>query len=168
RILDLGTGSGAIIVSLLAELADAQGVAVDISNDALEIAARNASTHGVAGRLALLEGDLFAPVTGHFDLIVSNPPYIPSVVLATLEPEVHDFDPVLALDGGADGLTFYRGIIAGAPEYLTPRGILALELGIHQAQAVSALAIEVGFFDLHLHRDFSGIERHLTARWKTM
>lgn len=166
RILDLGTGSSAIIVSLLAELPDARGVAVDISADALAIAARNALAHGVADRLAFLEGDLLAPVAGPFDLVVSNPPYIPSDDLATLEPEVRKFDPALALDGGADGFAFYRRIIAGAPEHLAPGGLLALELGVHQAQAVRALANEAGFSDLRLHRDLSGIERHLTARWK--
>jgi release factor glutamine methyltransferase len=165
RILDLGTGSGVLIISLLAERPDATGVAVDISPDAIEIAARNAEALKVADRLGLLEGDLFGPVSGAFDAIVSNPPYIPSHDLAGLEPEVRQFDPVLALDGGADGLDFYRRIAAEAPRYLAPGGVLALELGIHQAQDVRALVADAGFSDLTLHRDFSGIERHLTARW---
>jgi release factor glutamine methyltransferase len=166
RILDLGTGSGAIIVSLLAECIEATGVAVDISAEALAIAGRNSVAHGVSGRLTLLSGDLLAPVTGVFDLIVSNPPYIPSGDLAALDAEVRDFDPVLALDGGADGLDFYRRIIKTAPSHLTPGGILALELGIHQAGPVSALARGAGFSDIVLHPDYSGIERHLTAQWK--
>jgi release factor glutamine methyltransferase len=166
RLLDIGTGCGAIIVSLLAEWGEAHGVAVDISAEALDIARRNSEAHGVADRLILLRGDLFAPVTGLFDLVVSNPPYIPSADLAALEPEVRYFDPALALDGGADGLAFYRRIIAGAPHHLLAGGFLALELGIHQAQAVSALARQAGFSDIRLHHDLAGIERHLTARWK--
>jgi release factor glutamine methyltransferase len=166
RMLDLGTGSGAIIASLLAEWAGAQGVAVDISAEALAIAERNGAAHGVSEHLTLLGGDLFAPVTGLFDLVVSNPPYIPSSDLAALEAEVRDFDPALALDGGADGLAFYRRIIEAVPRHLSPGGILALELGIHQAGAVAALALSAGFSDIVLHPDYSGIERHLTARWK--
>lgn len=165
RLLDLGTGSGAIIVSLLAELPLAQGVAVDVSADALAIAARNGAAHGVIDRLTLLEGDLFTPVNGRFDLIVSNPPYIPSDDIALLDAEVRDFDPALALDGGADGLDFYRRIVQAAPASLAPGGVCALELGIHQAQAVSAMALEAGFSELTLHHDLSGIERHLTMRW---
>lgn len=166
RMLDLGTGSGAIIVSLLAESIEAIGVAVDISAEALAIAERNGAALGVADQLTLLWGDFFAPVTGLFDLVVSNPPYIPSGDLEALDAEVRDFDPALALDGGADGLDFYRQIIEAAPRHLSPGGILALELGIHQAGAVSALARKAGFSDLALHRDYSGIERHLTAQWK--
>lgn len=166
RILDLGTGSGAIIISLLIEKPDATGIAVDLSAGALGIAARNAASHGVADRLTLLEGDLFAPVSGMFDLIVSNPPYIPTPDLSSLEPEVRDFDPVLALDGGADGLAFYRRITAGAPQYLLGDGFMGLELGIHQAEAVRILAERSGFGDICIHPDLSGIERHLVAQWK--
>lgn len=166
RLLDLGTGSGVIIVSLLAESIEAVGVGVDISAEALAMAGRNGTAHGVTDRLTLFQGDLFVPVTGLFDLVVSNPPYIPSSDLGALEAEVRDFDPALALDGGADGLDFYRRIIEAAPRHLSPGGILTLELGIHQAGAVSALVLEAGFSDLELHRDYSGIERHLTARWK--
>lgn len=165
RILDLGTGSGAIIVSLLAELPKAQGVAVDLSAEALDVAQRNAETHGVLERLFLLAGDLFAPVSGSFDLIISNPPYIPSEDIALLDAEVRDFDPTLALDGGVDGVAFYRRIISEASAYLTSGGFLALELGINQARAVSAMALEAGFEHLTLHHDLSGVERHLTMRW---
>jgi release factor glutamine methyltransferase len=165
RLLDLGTGSGAIIVSLLAELPQALGVAVDVSAEALGMAARNGEAHRVIDRLTLLEGDLFTPVAGRFDLIVSNPPYIPSKDITLLDPEVRDFDPPLALDGGTDGLAFYRRIVEAVPGHLEPGGVCALELGIHQAQAVSAMALEAGFSDLTLHHDLSGVERHLTMRW---
>jgi release factor glutamine methyltransferase len=166
RLLDLGTGSGAIIVSLLAELPQALGVAVDVSAEALGMAAHNGEAHRVMDRLTLLEGDLFTPVTGRFDLIVSNPPYIPSKDITLLDPEVRDFDPPLALDGGPDGLAFYRRIIEAAPHHLSSGGILALELGIHQAGEVAALAQSAGFSDIVLHPDYAGIERHLTAWWK--
>lgn len=166
RILDLGTGSGAIIISLLIEKPEAKGIAVDLSVEALRVAVRNAASLGVADRLTPFEGDLFSPVSGMFDLIISNPPYIPSADLSGLEPEVRDFDPALALDGGADGLSFYRRIIAEAPRHLVEGGLLGLELGIHQARAVRFLAEQAGFGDIRIHFDLSGIERHLTAQWK--
>ena len=114
RILDLGTGSGAIIISCLAEAAHAEGVAVDMSPEALTIAEKNAKTHGVADRLTFLHGSWFEPVTGVFDIILSNPPYITDEAMKALDIEVAQFDPELALRGGADGLTAYRAIISEA------------------------------------------------------
>ncbi|MDR3589094.1 MAG: peptide chain release factor N(5)-glutamine methyltransferase [Negativicutes bacterium] len=160
RILDLGTGSGAIIVSLLSKLAGACGVAVDISPEALAVAAKNAAVLGVADRLTMEQGDLFAPVAGRtFDAIVSNPPYISAGDLAGLAPEVRR-EPALALDGGADGLAFYRRIVAGAGARLSQEGFVALEVGAGQAPAVAALAGEAsGLGPAAIIKDYAGIER---------
>jgi len=139
RILDLGTGSGAILVALLAELTSASGVGIDKDAGTLEVARRNASLAGVAARATFCQGDWFGGATGPFDLVVSNPPYIPTADISRLQPEVSRYDPVLALDGGADGLTAYRQIVAGSPSVLRPGGWLLLEVGMDQAGPVLAL-----------------------------
>ncbi|SDF00610.1 peptide chain release factor N(5)-glutamine methyltransferase [Sporolituus thermophilus] len=163
-ILDLGVGSGAIIVSLLHRLKAATGVGVDISPGALKVAAANAQKHGVAARLALKQGDLFAPVAGRtFHAIVSNPPYIPDGDLAGLEPEVRH-EPRTALAGGADGLDFYRRIVAGAPGHLNEGGFLAVEVGRGQAAAVAGLAAMSGLGVEAVIRDYAGIERVVIMR----
>ncbi len=137
RALDLCTGSGAIAISLLHDRPALTAVATDVSAEALAVAARNAERHGVAGRLALLHGDLWQPVAGQrFSLIVSNPPYIASAVIPTLAPEVRA-EPRLALDGGVDGLAFYDRIAARAREHLEPGGWIALEHGYDQADPVA-------------------------------
>ena len=141
RILDLGTGTGAIAVTLLAERADATGLATDVSSAALAVAQVNAGRHGVAPRLNFVEGNWFEPVTDQFDLIVSNPPYIPADGIAKLEPDVRDFDPLLALSGGADGLDPYRAIAAGASLHLGVEGHVLVEIGAGQADAVEAIFI---------------------------
>ncbi|MDR3559934.1 MAG: peptide chain release factor N(5)-glutamine methyltransferase [Negativicutes bacterium] len=160
RILDLGTGSGAIVVSLLNRLASARGVAVDLSAEALAVAGHNAATLGVADRLVFHQGDLWAPVKGQaFDAIMSNPPYITTAELAGLAPEVRQ-EPGLALAGGADGLDFYRRIVAEGAHYLNPDGFIALEVGAGQAPAVGALAGEAsGLKAVEVVRDYAGIER---------
>ncbi|CAN1529275.1 HemK Methylase of polypeptide chain release factors [Rhabdaerophilaceae bacterium] len=163
RLLDLGTGSGALIVTLLAELPQATGFAVDISAPALQIARKNAARHRVDARLSCLGGDLFEPVSGRFDAIVSNPPYIPSVDLPGLERAVADHDPELALDGGPDGLTFYRRISLEATGHLVPGGLLALEIGAGQAKSVRALLGAAGFSDIQVARDLAGHERLVSA-----
>lgn len=140
RILDLGTGSGAIIIALLAALPEARGVATDISAAALQIAARNADRLGVAQRLQTIETSWLDGVQGPFDLIVSNPPYIPQAQIAELDPEVAVYDPRGALDGGPDGLAAYRSLIPCAGAVLAPAGWLALEIGLGQENDVSAIA----------------------------
>ena len=139
RILDLGTGSGAIIVTLLAERRGTTGVAVDLSASALAVAAANAGALGVADRLAFFHGNWFEPLAGRFDLIVSNPPYIPAGDIQGLEADVRDFDPRLALAGGADGLDPYRAIAAAAADHLAAGGNIVVELGAGQADAVEAI-----------------------------
>ena len=139
HILDLGTGSGAIIISVLAERSDAAGVAADVSHGALDIAARNAAAHNVATGLTLTESDWFSAVDGVFDLIVSNPPYITDAAMEALSFEVTGFDPDLALRGGPDGLAPYRIITARAADYLKPGAALIFEIGYDQGAAVSSL-----------------------------
>jgi release factor glutamine methyltransferase len=157
RILDLGTGSGAIIVTLLAELPGASGVASDASEAALGVARVNAETHGVSARLRFQRADWFNDIEGQFDLIVSNPPYIASAEIAGLGADVRDFDPSGALDGGADGLEAYRRIAVGAAGHLTARGHVLVEIGAGQERDVRPLFEAAGLtpggraFDLGGH-----------------
>lgn len=145
RILDLGTGSGAILVSLLAALPDAKGVGTDASVAALAMAERNAARNGVAGRAAFRKADWCDGIEGAFDLIVSNPPYIPAGEIAGLAIEVSRFDPRSALDGGADGLAPYRAIAAGAAQLLVPGGLLVVEIGAGQEPEVVAILANFGW-----------------------
>jgi len=145
RILDLGTGAGAIIVTLLAECPAATGVATDLSADALSVAKGNAVRLGVAERLQWVHCSWFDAVTGTFDLIVSNPPYIPLSDFANLPLAVRGFDPLLALDGGPDGIEAYRRIAAGAEAHLAPSGRLLVEIGSGQQGEVSAVFAASGF-----------------------
>lgn len=161
RLLDLGTGTGAIAVTLLAERPEATGVATDLSPAALAVASENATTHGVATRLTLLQGSWFEPVTGSFDIILSNPPYIPSGDIAGLSPDVRNFDPGLALSGGDDGLDPYRAIASAAAAHLAGGGHVLVEIGAGQADDVSAIFAAQGFGPAGRHRDLGGHERAL-------
>lgn len=161
RILDVGTGTGVILVTLLAELPQATGVGTDIVPDALDLAADNAGRHGVAARASWQLARTFGGIEGPFDLVVSNPPYIPTRVIADLEPEVARFDPATALDGGEDGLTVYRELMAGITD-LAPAGWLCLEVGVGQADDVVKLAARskiAGARRPTVFRDLAGIER---------
>ncbi len=159
-ILDIGTGSGAIIISLLHQVPEARGVAVDVSADALAMAKENAVKLGVAGRVEFRQGDLLAPVAGQkFAAIVSNPPYIPEAELGGLAPELAH-EPRLALAGGRDGLDFYRRIVAGAGGHLAAGGFVALEVGAGQARAVGDLANpDSGLRPAEIVKDYAGIDR---------
>lgn len=141
---DLGAGSGAIIVSLLAEWPVLRGLAVDISAPALAVTRRNAATHGVQDRLLCVRGDWLDAIGGPVDLLLANPPYIPQSDIAALAPEVRDHDPRIALSGGADGLDAYRAIAARAAQVLRPGGWLLLEVGDEQAQAVQDMCRHAG------------------------
>jgi release factor glutamine methyltransferase len=145
RILDLGTGSGILAITLLAECAIASAVAVDVSPTALAVAKSNAQRLHVADRLAFIEGSWFSRVEGRFDLIVSNPPYIPADEVPLLDVEVKDHDPHLALVGGDDGLACYRAIASGAADYLAPGGAIVLEIGAGQDADVTAIFEDEGF-----------------------
>jgi release factor glutamine methyltransferase len=163
RIADLGTGSGALILALLAELPNAFGIGTDTSLGALLVARNNAQRLEFA-RAAFLACDMAAALSGPFDVIVSNPPYIASADIATLAPEVRDFDPRAALDGGADGLDCYRAIAATAPALLKPDGVLIVELGIGHAEAVAALFLAAGLVPSPPRPDLYGMPRALLAR----
>lgn len=164
KILDIGTGSGAIILSLLSLLPLAEGTAIDISAAALAVAAENAERLGVSERFKPVLSDLYSklPVGVQYDVIVSNPPYIPTEDIAALAADVKK-EPKGALDGGKDGLDFYRRITAGASEYLLPAGLLAFEIGIHQGEAVTRLCREHGFGVTAVRKDYAGIERMIFA-----
>jgi len=163
RIADLGTGSGALILALLSELPNAFGVGTDTSTKALVVARNNA--HRLAlSRAKFIACDMAAALRGPFDAIVSNPPYIASGDIATLAPDVRDFDPHLALDGGTDGLDFYRAIAAAAPALLAPGGALVVELGIGLAEPVADLFAAVGLAPAPPRPDLNGTLRALVAR----
>ena len=159
RILDLGTGTGAIALSLLHEAPGAQAVGVDISDDALATARANAEANGLADRFSTLRSDWFEAVDGSFDLIVSNPPYIRSGDIAGLACEVRDFDPAAALDGGADGLDAYRDIAESSPRHLSAGGAVGVEIGFDQRIAVAAIFAGSGFTQAEFSRDLGGNDR---------
>jgi release factor glutamine methyltransferase len=166
RIADIGVGSGAILLALLSELPHAVGIGTDRDTGALEVARRNAEHLGLAGRAAFVACDFGAALAGSCDLVVSNPPYIATPDIATLAPEVRDFDPRGALDGGSDGLTAYRAIAADACRLLAPGGWLVVEVGIGQADAVTALLAGGGLEPAGApRRDLSGVPRVVTARY---
>ena len=153
RVLDLCTGSGALAIGLAKELPGAQVVATEVSADAAAVARRNAERNALGDRVEIRVGDLFAPVAGErFDLIVANPPYIATAVIATLAPEVRR-EPSIALDGGPDGLAFYDRICAAAAAHLSPGGAIVLEHGYDQADAVQARLEAAGFTRVALTRD---------------
>ena len=176
RILDLCTGSGCILLSLLHYSNDCSGVGADLSEEALEVARKNAEQLGESSAL-FVQGDLFAPVEGKFEIIVSNPPYICSDVIPTLMEEVREHEPMQALDGGADGLDFYRKIIQGAEmflcalydfyrkiiqgakEHLCGGGQLFFEIGYDQGEAVQRLMEQAGYREVECVQDFAGLDR---------
>jgi release factor glutamine methyltransferase len=167
RIVDLGTGSGAIAIALASELSGAQVWAVDCSTAALSVARRNATRNGVADRIHFLQSDLFAGLEffkNRFDLIVSNPPYIRCGDIANLEPEVSRWEPRGALDGGFDGLDYYRRIVAEAFDYLSPGGAVALEIGADMGSSVTALFSGAGGIDAQVFQDYSCKDRVVVAR----
>lgn len=164
NIVDLGTGSGAICLALLAEAPGATGVGTDISEAALETARTNALRNGLSERFSTACGDWFEAVDGRFDLIVSNPPYIRSADIASLDPEVRDFDPHAALDGGADGLDAYRLIAAGADRHLHQDGWIVVETGFDQHRAVISIFAACHFDCADRVRDLAGNDRVLVFR----
>jgi release factor glutamine methyltransferase len=165
RLLDLGTGSGCIAVTLLAEWPGARGVATDISDAALTVAAGNAGRHGVAARLDLVRADWFDGVTGRFDLIVSNPPYIALSEMPGLAPEVRDHDPRGALSDGADGLGAYRAIARGMAAHLAPGGRVLAETGAAQGPQITALFAQAGLAEVRILPDLDGRDRVVGGRY---
>jgi release factor glutamine methyltransferase len=163
RLLDIGTGSGALLLALLHELPNATGTATDISAAALEVARANATRCGFERRCIFVACDIASGVQGPFDLIVSNPPYIAHDEIASLAPEVRNYDPMLALDGGADGLAAYRAIAADTKRLLAPGGRLFVELGAGREEAVRALFTNAGLAIGEARKDLAGIPRVLGA-----
>ncbi len=166
RMLDLCTGSGCVAIAFAKERPTWRIFAVDLSAEAAALARENVQRAGVVHNLAVLEGDLFAalPDAACFELITANPPYIPSAEIEGLDADVRDFEPRLALDGGADGLAITRRIVESAARYLTPGGLLALEGGFDQAPAVAALLEAAGFNQITRAKDLAGIERVVIGR----
>jgi release factor glutamine methyltransferase len=164
RILDLGTGTGAILLALLAEYPDASGFGVDISEGALATARTNADSHGLAARVQFARGNWGQGLEGPFDVIVSNPPYIERQDLPGLPPEVREHDPMLALDGGLDGLDAYRALIPAVVSLLAPDGLAVLEIGAGQADSVTAIAQSCGLKPAGRKVDLGGIERALSFK----
>ena len=164
--LDFGTGTGCITIALAAKCPNAKIIATDISADALALAREIAAKNNLAGRIEFLHGDGFAalPAGSKFDLIISNPPYVPSAEIETLQPEVRDFDPRMALDGGADGLDFYRKLAAEAKPFLKPDGKIMLEFGDGQAAAIRKIFENEKWIVEAIKDDYSQRERILIAR----
>ena len=162
--LDLCTGSGCILVSLLHYAKGTFGTGADLSGKALAVAKGNVEANGVEARL--VQGDLFEPVTGTFDLIVSNPPYIASAEIETLTPEVREHEPRMALDGTADGLFFYRRIVQESPSYLKEGGWLCMEIGYDQGAAVRQLMEARGFATVSVIKDLAGLDRVVSGCYR--
>jgi len=163
RVLDLGTGTGCLLLAILHERPDAFGVGVDRAEEAARLARTNAARLGLAGRAAFCSGDWAAALQGRFELVVSNPPYIKAAVVGTLMPEVADHEPRLALDGGTDGLDAYRAIVAMLPDLLTPSGAAVLELGMGQGADVASLGAAAGF-GATFRPDLAGVDRAIILR----
>lgn len=160
RVLDLGVGSGAILLAILAERPNAVGLGVDVSEEALAVARENAANLGLASRTALLRGDWSAGLQPEsFDVVVSNPPYVASGDIAGLAPEVRDHEPRIALDGGADGLDAYRALAPQILDALRPGGLFGVEVGVGQASHVSALFAAAGALSVSVRDDLGGRER---------
>ena len=164
RLLDLGTGTGCLLLALLSEYPAASGVGVDIAPGAVRTARLNAERVGAGGRAHFVAGSWSDALTSRFDAVVANPPYIASAGIAALPPEVREHDPRRALDGGADGLAAYREIAAGLPRLLPPNGVFAAEIGLGQAEAVAAILARQGLRMDGIDRDLAGIERCIIAR----
>lgn len=160
RVLDLGTGTGCLLLAVLSEYPGAWGVGVDIAPGAAVLAARNAAGAGVAARASFVVADWATAISGQFNVVLSNPPYIPAWELPGLMPEVAGFEPWRALDGGVDGLVAYRSLLACLPGLLAPGGLAVFELGHHQSSVVQPLAEQAGF-SATVRLDLNGVERAL-------
>ena len=169
RVLDLGTGSGCILLALLSEWSEAMGVGVDASADALAVAGENAQALNMAARAQFVhtdwtQGDWARDLGGPFDVVVSNPPYIPAGDIDGLDVDVRDFEPLGALVGGADGLDAYRTLVKSVPHLIIPGGFLAFEVGIDQVDDVASLMTDAGFKVLEMRKDLGGIARTVVAQ----
>ncbi|MDB5570799.1 MAG: Protein-(Glutamine-N5) methyltransferase, release factor-specific [Hyphomicrobiales bacterium] len=167
RVLDVGVGSGAILAGVLTEFPQASGVGLDLSREAADCARENFERLGLSNRTLVLEQDWREPLRERFDVVLSNPPYIESDVIETLDPEVTGHDPRLALDGGADGLDAYRSIASLAPSWLKSGGLLLVEIGCSQSESVTALLDAGGFEGIETRQDSGGRDRVIQARMRS-
>lgn len=165
QVLEIGYGCGAMAIALATEFEGAQIVATDISLGARYLAQENADAYGVGDRITFVLADLYPPREGSFNFICSNPPYIPTAQVLQLASEVRDYEPLTALDGGEDGLRFFREIAQGAPDFLAEGGWLLLEMGKGQDPQVAALLQERGFTYIDLIPDYAGVKRVIKAQW---
>ena len=165
-LLDVCTGSGCILLSLLKYSNECEGLGVDISDDALAVARENAQNLGLETEFR--HSDLLEKVEGKFDMIVSNPPYIETTVIDTLMPEVREHEPMLALDGREDGLYFYRRIVEQCTSYMTRGARLFFEIGYDQGEAVKDMMIHKGFCEVEIIKDYAGLDRVVTGCWNSI
>lgn len=165
RILDIGTGSGAVALALLSEMPCVTAIATDISADALAVATENATANGLAQRISFIQTSWAAGIKGPFDIVVSNPPYIPSHDIAELEPEVRQHEPHLALDGGPDGLAPYRNILHALPSLAAPGALIGFEMGFDQAEALTQLMEKAGIIAPTTQHDLGGNPRVVYGRF---
>lgn len=166
RILDICTGSGCILLSLLKYSNECEGLGVDISDDALAVARENAQNLGLEAEFR--HSDLLEKVEGKFDMIVSNPPYIETAVVDTLMPEVREHEPMLALDGREDGLYFYRRIVEQCTSYMTRGARLFFEIGYDQGETVKDMMIHKGFCEVEIIKDYAGLDRVVAGCWNSI
>jgi len=166
KVMDMCTGSGCILISILKKVPDVEGVGYDISKQALNVAKENAKLNGVVAEFE--RSDLFEAVTDTFDVIVSNPPYIPTDIITTLMPEVAEFEPFDALDGKEDGLHFYRKIIKECKKYLNIGGTILFEIGHDQGEAVSEMLTYAGFSNVRVIKDLAGNDRVVIGEFATL
>lgn len=159
RILDLGTGTGCILLTLLHEIRGSTGVGIDLSPEACETALKNAQNQNLESRVTIQHGNWTESVEGKFDLIVSNPPYIPSGIIPTLSHEVQNHDPILALDGGNDGLAPYKILLSTLKKFLEPHGLVFFEVGIGQVPDIERLAMNIGATLDEVYSDLGGVQR---------
>jgi len=165
-IAEIGVGSGAVAVACALSIRDARIYATDVSPVAVRMARLNAKRHGVSERVRVMQGDLFEPLANlAFDAVVSNPPYVPTSEIATLQPEIRNYEPREALDGGTDGMACLHRIILEARRYIKPGGFLILEVGNGQAGAIASLMKQHGYIAVQVNRDYAGVERVVNGRF---
>ena len=157
RLMDLCCGSGCIGISLKLYHPEIDLTLSDVSEDALNVTKKNLEQYGIKASTHC--GDLFEGIADRYDVIVSNPPYIEKRIISTLMPEVNEYEPMLALNGGEDGLSFYRAITQQAPSFLSEHGVLFFEIGCGQGQEVSDMMLQNGFCDVRIHKDYAGLDR---------
>lgn len=165
KILDLGTGTGCILLTLLHEIRDSTGIGIDLSPEACETARMNAKNHNLESRAMIQNGSWTDKLEGKFDLIVSNPPYIPSGIIPTLSEEVQNHDPILALDGGDDGLGPYKILLSNLKKFLEPRGLVFFEIGQGQEGDIERLAVNIGATLCETYKDLGGVVRVVKIRY---